>query len=54
MADYLSSDWESCLQVFRIKRERRTGSKLELEVVYGITSLSRELAGAARLLVLQL
>lgn len=50
MADYLSSDWASCLQVFQIKRERRTGSKREVEVVYGITSLSRELAGAARLL----
>lgn len=50
LTDYLSSDWTSCLQVFQLKRERRIGSQVELEVVYGITSLARELAGAARLL----
>jgi hypothetical protein len=50
MADYLSSDWTKCLQVFRIDRERRIGSKVEFETTYGITSLSRELAGASQLL----
>jgi len=50
LTDYLASDWESCLQVFQIRRERRIGSEVKFEVVYGITSLSREVAGAAKLL----
>ena len=50
LTDYLSSDWTSCLQVFRVERERRIGTKVEVETVYGITSLAREQAGAARLL----
>ena len=50
MADYLSTDWRNCLQVFRIERERRIDTEVEVEVVYGITSLSRARAGAARLL----
>jgi len=50
LTDYLSSDWTNCLQVFRIERERRIGTKVEFEVLYGITSLARGLAGAARLL----
>jgi predicted transposase YbfD/YdcC len=36
--------------VFRLERERRIGEKVEHEVVFGITSLSRERAGAAELL----
>ena len=52
LTDYLSSDWTTCLQVFRIERERRTGTKVEVEVVYGITSLSREAASPRRLLKL--
>jgi len=36
--------------VFRLQRERRTGEKVEVEVVFGITSLSRERAGAAKVL----
>jgi predicted transposase YbfD/YdcC len=50
LTDYLASDWENCLQVFQIRRERRIGSKVEVEVVYGITSLSRDQADAERLL----
>lgn len=50
LTDYLASDWTSCLQVFRVERERRIGAKVEVETVYGITSLAREQAGAARLL----
>jgi predicted transposase YbfD/YdcC len=51
-ADYLASDWPGCRQVFRLERERRRGGEVEREVVYGITSLARERAGAARLLEL--
>jgi len=50
MTEYLSNDWTNCLQVFRIERERRIGTKLEVETVYGIASLSRQKAGASRLL----
>ena len=50
MADYLASDWPGCRQVFEIRRERRIGPEVSVEVSYGITSLSRERAGASRLL----
>jgi predicted transposase YbfD/YdcC len=36
--------------VFRLERERRTGEKVEHEVVFGIASLPRQRAGAAALL----
>ena len=38
--------------MFRLTRERRTGEKVETEVVSGITSLPRERAGAAAVLEL--
>jgi hypothetical protein len=50
MAEYLATDWRGCLQVFRIERERRVDTEVEVEVAYGITSLSREVAGATELL----
>ena len=50
LEDYLGDDWPGCRQVFRLQRERRTGEKVEVEVVFGITSLSRERASAAKLL----
>jgi hypothetical protein len=50
MTEYLSTDWRNCLQVFRLERERRIGTKVEVEIAYGITSLSREMAGALQLL----
>jgi hypothetical protein len=36
--------------VFRLRRERRTGEKVEVEEVVGMTSRPRERAGAAALL----
>ena len=50
LEEYLGDDWPGCRQVFRLQRERRTGKKVEVEVVFGITSLSRERAGAAEVL----
>jgi predicted transposase YbfD/YdcC len=50
LAGYLGPDWPGCRQVFRLGRERRRGGAAEVEVVYGITSLPRERAGAAELL----
>jgi predicted transposase YbfD/YdcC len=52
LAEYLGPDWPGCRQVFRLERQRRRGGTTEVEVVFGITSLPRERAGAARLLEL--
>jgi hypothetical protein len=52
LAEYLGSDWPGCAQVFRLRRVRKTGEKVETEVVVGITSLPRERAGAQELLAL--
>jgi hypothetical protein len=49
--DYLT-DWPRVRQVFRLVRQRTAGGKTTEEVVYGITSLGREEADAARLLAL--
>ena len=38
--------------MFRLTRERKTGEKVETEVVHGIASLPRERAGASELLQL--
>jgi hypothetical protein len=46
MAEYLGPDWPGRVPVFRLRRVRRIGEKLETEVVLGITSRSRERAGA--------
>ena len=43
-------DWPQVGQVFRLVRERRVGGGTTAEVVYGITSLSRDEADAAELL----
>lgn len=48
--DYL--DWPQVGQVFRLVRERRVKGRTTVEVVYGITSLSRAAADATRLLAL--
>jgi predicted transposase YbfD/YdcC len=48
--EYLSPDWPKCVQVFRLTRERKTGDTVTIETVSGITSLSRERAGARALL----
>jgi hypothetical protein len=47
---YLAPDWPGCRQVFRLERRRRSRGKVEVEVVYGITSLPRERADARALL----
>jgi hypothetical protein len=52
LAEYLGSDWPGCARVFRLERVRKTGAKVETEVVFGITSLPRERAGAKELLAL--
>jgi predicted transposase YbfD/YdcC len=50
LAGYLGSDWPGNRQVFRLTRERKTKKKVETEVVFGITSLAHERAGAKKLL----
>jgi hypothetical protein len=50
LAEYLGADWPGCAQVFRLTRVRKTGPKVETEVVCGITSLPPERAGAKALL----
>lgn len=52
LAEYLGSDWPGCARVFRLARVRKTGEKVETEVVLGITSLPRERSGAKELLAL--
>ena len=42
--------WPGVAQVFRVERERRAKGVTTVEVVYGITSLGRDRADAARLL----
>lgn len=46
------TDWPALSQVCRIERERLIGAKREHEVVYAVTSLAREFAGAKELLEL--
>src|SRR4051794_29016867 len=46
--DYL--DWPEVGQVFEIERLRTVGGETKVEVVYGITSLTREQASATELL----
>jgi predicted transposase YbfD/YdcC len=50
LGEYLGADWPGCERVYRLRRERRTGEEIEVEVVPGITSLSE--AGAGTLLAL--
>jgi len=45
-------DWPGVGQVFRLQRERTAGGRTTVEVVYGITRLTRAQAGAGRLLAL--
>jgi predicted transposase YbfD/YdcC len=50
LAEYLGADWPGCAQIFRLRRVRKTGEKVETEEIVGITSLPRERAGAKALL----
>jgi len=52
LGEYLGPDWPGCERVYRLRRERRRGEKIEVEVVLGIASLPRERAGAGALLAL--
>ncbi|MBV8526217.1 MAG: hypothetical protein JOY71_29595 [Acetobacteraceae bacterium] len=52
LAACLQSDWSGGAQVFRLTRGRRIGTKTEIEVVLGITSLLRQQAGPRHLLEL--
>jgi Transposase DDE domain len=52
LGEYLGADWPGCARVYRLRRERRTGEKVEVEVVLGITSLPRQRAEAGALLAL--
>ena len=52
LSEFLGSDWPGCEQVFRLTRVRKTGEKVETQVVLGITSLPHERAGAKELLAL--
>lgn len=45
-------DWPGVGQVFRLERQRTVGGKTTVEVVCGITSLTRAQADAGRLLAL--
>lgn len=49
MNEYLR-DWPGVKQVFRLERERTTGGKTTVEVVYGLTSLTPAEASAEQLL----
>ena len=46
---YLDREWGEIGQVFRLQRERTTPEKHSLEVVYGLTTLSRKHCSAQRL-----
>lgn len=50
MGAYLSPDWPGCVQVFRLTRVRKIGETVTTETVSGISSLSRDRAGARALL----
>src|SRR5512135_1634894 len=39
LTEYLSPDWPGCQQVFRLERERRVPGKVEVDVIFGMTSL---------------
>jgi hypothetical protein len=52
LAEYLGPEWPGCAQVFRLERVRKTGEKVETQVIAGITSVPRERAGAQALLEL--
>jgi hypothetical protein len=45
-------DWAGLKQGFQLVRQRREAGETTVEVVYGITSLGRQSADAARLLAL--
>ena len=50
MNEYLGAQWEDLAQVFQIEREIVRNAKVSREVVYGITSVPAEEAGAEEVL----
>lgn len=44
--------WPSAVQAFQLTRERTANGKTTVEMVYGVTSLSRDRCGEKRLLAL--
>lgn len=50
LAEYLRPDWPGIEQVYRLTRERKTKKKVEIEVIFGITSQAHERTGAKELL----
>jgi hypothetical protein len=52
MNEYLAGQWEDLAQVFQIEREIVRNGKTSREVVYGITSVPGEVAGAGEVLSL--
>ncbi len=52
MNEYLAAQWEDLAQVFQIEREVVHNGKTSHEVVYGITSVPREVADAEEVLTL--
>ncbi|WP_233097928.1 hypothetical protein [Dictyobacter vulcani] len=47
--ELLDREWGEVGQVFRLQRERKTAEKRSVEVVYGLTTLSREQCSIQRL-----
>lgn len=47
--EYLDREWGEIGQVFRLQRERKTPEKHSVEIVYGLTTLSREQCPIQRL-----
>lgn len=47
--EYLDREWGEIGQVFRLQRERKTAEKTTVEVVYGLTTLSRHQCPPPRL-----
>ena len=52
MNEYLAAQWEGVAQVFQIEREIGRAGKVSREVVYGLTSVPGEEAGAEKVLSL--
>jgi predicted transposase YbfD/YdcC len=50
MKEYLGAQWKDVAQVFQIEREIVRNGKQSREVVYGLTSVPREVAGAKEVL----
>ena len=50
MNEYLGARWNGVAQVFRLERKIKRNGEWNVEVVYGLTSLTKRMAGARKLL----